>query len=174
MSSRLTSDAGETLLEIVIAVMILGIGSVSLLPAVGTSVNATRLHRQQSVAGRVLDNFAEYMKNQAYVPCATSAVTAYGGYRTGFLTLVGDPAPTNRLYEPTISTYSVTVSVEAGTPVSPAVAGADSVTFGDCTAGSTPYDTAAGDDRVQRLTLSVLRPDGSAGAKVQMTRWKST
>lgn len=176
MSPRaLAHDAGETLLEIAIAVMILSIGSVAVLGAVGTSITTTKLHREQSVAGRVLDNFAEYLKDPAlspYVPCASTSpttATAYNGYRDAFLAASGNTS--SKVYEPTIGQYTVTVTVEAGNP---APAADPSTVFVTCAAGASPYNTAAGDDRVQRLTLSVMRTGGTSGATVQSTKWRST
>lgn len=176
-------DAGESLLEIVIAVMILGIGTAAVLGAMGLSITTARDHREQSVAGRVLDNFAEYLKDEStspYVPCAQgspSTGTVYDSYKAAFLTLASTSAASNPVFEPTISQYTLSIRVDAGTP-NPVLGADPATTFPSltaspiCSAGSSPYDTAVTDDRIQRLTLTVTRPGGDVGAAVQITKWR--
>lgn len=164
-------DRGETLLEIAISVLILSIGAVAVLSAVSTAVALAASHRERSVAGRLLDNFAEYMKGVAYVPCAGTAASSYATGATQFRTAASTVG--NAYYEPTTSRFVLTLRVDAGTPapgsdpstVFPALTSAQV-----CAAAAAPYDTAATDDRVERLTLTVTRVGDPAGTSVQLTK----
>ena len=169
-------DAGATLLEMVIAVMIMGIGSTAILGALGTAVSNSALHRQQAVSGRVLDNFAEYMKSDVTAPYASctaapNATSMYAGYRDAFVALAAT-APTastpNNSHEPTISNYTLSVAVAAGVPA--ATLPADpSMTFPSPT---DPSACSTTDEGIQRLTLTVVSTDGRAGETVQITKWR--
>ena len=49
------SEAGDTLVEVLLSVVVLGMASVALLIAFGTSISASADHRQLSASGIVLD-----------------------------------------------------------------------------------------------------------------------
>jgi type II secretory pathway pseudopilin PulG len=73
-----TTDLGETLVELLVAVAILGIAVVAIITAMGTSVLVSTLHREQSQATAVLVSAAEAVKSPtvAAAPCG-SPTTAY-------------------------------------------------------------------------------------------------
>jgi type II secretory pathway pseudopilin PulG len=64
------SDGGETLIELVVAVSIMGVALVAVMAGLGTSVVVSDIHRKQATAGAVLRNYAE----------AINATVADGGY----------------------------------------------------------------------------------------------
>ena len=81
MSIR-TEDRGETLLEILISVVILGITGVAILSGLMTTVTVSDMHRKQATAGAVAQDYAEtvsrYVAADHYVECATAAAYAPG------------------------------------------------------------------------------------------------
>ena len=70
---RAESDAGFTLIEVLIAMVILGIGFTALLAAMGVAFSGATSFRQQSDAGGVALSAAERVKGAAYVNCATTS-----------------------------------------------------------------------------------------------------
>ena len=65
------SQSGESLVEIVVSVAILGVGVVALLGGMGTAVLTSSVHRAQVDVGAVLTATAERVKAAPYVACAT-------------------------------------------------------------------------------------------------------
>ena len=63
-------DAGETLLEVVIAIAIMGIAFVALLGGMLTASSMSGLHRRQADAQVQLVSALEQVKAALYVPCA--------------------------------------------------------------------------------------------------------
>ena len=70
---RRTSEAGESLVEIVVAVAILGLGVVALLGGLGTAVSTSGLHRRQADVSAVLTAASERVKLADYMACAGAA-----------------------------------------------------------------------------------------------------
>lgn len=75
-------DAGETLVELIVAVAILGIAAVAILGGLMLSVKSSDLHRKQATGGAYVRSFAEAIQNSidlsgGYKSCG-SAPAAYG------------------------------------------------------------------------------------------------
>ena len=74
------SDRGETLLELVVAVMIMSIALVAVVSSVGVGILVSDIHRKQATAGAYVRDFAETIQNAVagggYVECAGTA--SYG------------------------------------------------------------------------------------------------
>ena len=71
MSHRpLQGDDGVTLVELLVAIVILGIAFTALLGGMATGVIGSRHHRSQSSANTILVSAAEKVKAAAYVACA--------------------------------------------------------------------------------------------------------
>jgi type II secretory pathway pseudopilin PulG len=66
MKDRKVADRGETLLEVLIAVVILGLTGVAILGTLGTTIAGSTQHRRQATALTVADSAAEYVKTQGY------------------------------------------------------------------------------------------------------------
>ncbi len=85
-------DRGETLIELLITIAIMGIAVVAILGAVLTAVGASSLHRSQVTAVNDLRSAAETLSRTAatgYTPCATSAQVATGLPPGGGVTVAG-------------------------------------------------------------------------------------
>jgi type II secretory pathway pseudopilin PulG len=73
-------ESGETLIELVVAVSIMGVALVAVMAGLGTSVLVSDIHRKQAIAGSVLRNYAEAINaavtGGGYVDCAPSSAYA--------------------------------------------------------------------------------------------------
>src|ERR1035441_7310007 len=58
-SKRRRSEAGDTLVEVLLAVVILGLASVAMIIAFSTSISASAEHRHFSATGIVLDSVSQ-------------------------------------------------------------------------------------------------------------------
>jgi len=98
MRSRvaLSDERGETLLELVIAILILGVLVVAIGSGVVVSVKVSGIHRDQSTAGAFLHNYAESIQS-SYQTCGSAATPTYGSvvsaYASGLATPTGFNAP---------------------------------------------------------------------------------
>jgi type II secretory pathway pseudopilin PulG len=74
---RLANDQGETLIELIIAVAIMGIAMVSIVSGIGTSILMSDVHRKQATAGAYVRDYAEkvetYVAGAGYTPCAPAS-----------------------------------------------------------------------------------------------------
>jgi prepilin-type N-terminal cleavage/methylation domain-containing protein len=126
----LRDDRGETLIELLVAIMIMGVGVVVLLGGLATSIRMSALHREQALAGAQVRAYAEAIETtvaaspSSYVVCAGTAT--YGA------TYVPGP------------TYTARVTA---------------VRYWDGSAFVTTCAPAT-DSGVQQLTLSVSSADG--------------
>jgi prepilin-type N-terminal cleavage/methylation domain-containing protein len=76
---RFRGDEGYSLLEILIAIAILGLAASAVLGAMAMSISSSRLHQHQATVQAVLVSAAENLKGATHVPCAsdTSPPAAY-------------------------------------------------------------------------------------------------
>lgn len=68
---RSAGERGETLVELLITVVILGIAFAALLSGLGTAIGSTRIHRQQANADTVMVSVADSVKSQVLNPYKT-------------------------------------------------------------------------------------------------------
>ncbi|MEV4314363.1 type II secretion system protein [Actinocrispum sp. NPDC049592] len=72
-----SDESGETLLELVIAVVIMGIALVAIIGGLTTSVLVSDVHRKQSTAGAYARDYSEAIERAVasggYVACASAA-----------------------------------------------------------------------------------------------------
>jgi type II secretory pathway pseudopilin PulG len=70
-------DRGESLLEVLIAVTIMGIALVAIVGGLATSILVSDIHRRQATAGAYAHDYAEAIENAVagggYVACSTPA-----------------------------------------------------------------------------------------------------
>lgn len=69
-------DRGDTLIEVVMAVLILGIAAVAIVGGMALSVKVSDIHRKQADAGAALHDYAESLQS-SYNPCHGSIPAAY-------------------------------------------------------------------------------------------------
>ena len=69
----LRRDAGETLTELLLTVVILGIATTGIAFALGTTVKATTLNLQQALAQNALRSWAEQIGAGTYTACAPAS-----------------------------------------------------------------------------------------------------
>jgi hypothetical protein len=72
LAKRAAGDAGETLLELIVAITILGVCVVAIGSGIVLSVKVSSIHRGQATAQAFLHNYAEALQT-AYVPCNSCA-----------------------------------------------------------------------------------------------------
>ncbi|MFC0548797.1 prepilin-type N-terminal cleavage/methylation domain-containing protein [Kutzneria chonburiensis] len=79
----MADDRGETLLELLIAVVIMGVAVVAVVGALVNSVQLSDVHRKQATAAAAVRDYGEAITNAVagggYVACAGA-----GSYATGF------------------------------------------------------------------------------------------
>lgn len=79
-------DRGETLVELLITIVIMGITVVAVVGALMTSIQMSDIHRKQATAGTVARDYAEtvdrYVGSTGYAGCA--APSAYSPSTVGF------------------------------------------------------------------------------------------
>ena len=75
-------EGGETLVELVVAIAILGVAAVAILAGLLMSVQSSDMNRHQASGGAYVRSFAEaiqhYVDSNGYKPCATAAADYAG------------------------------------------------------------------------------------------------
>jgi type II secretory pathway pseudopilin PulG len=92
------NDRGETLLELLITVMIVGVAVVALVGGIATSIRMSDIHRKQAAAGAYVRAFAEAI--ETYVTASPTKYTACAGtgtYAPAYTALDGDPTYTAKI-----------------------------------------------------------------------------
>jgi type II secretory pathway pseudopilin PulG len=73
----LADDRGESLLEVLVAVSIMGVAMVAIVGSLVTGILVSDVHRKQATAGAAVRDYGEAIENAVagggYVPCATAA-----------------------------------------------------------------------------------------------------
>lgn len=85
-ATRAGSDRGETLVEVLVTVVILGLAGVAVMAGLATSVEASDIHRQATTSGSYVKNYAEAI--QSYVQGHQSAFNCspdYSAATVGFV-----------------------------------------------------------------------------------------
>lgn len=134
-----SSDEGFSLIEVLVAVTIMGVAVVAIISAIMTSVVASDVHRENATGETVLRSYAETTKEHAaanYAPCATT-------YTPTFTPVAGFTASPVQLAHRSGSVW---------------VDGAPSA----CSSATPPTDV------VQRLTLQVQSDDGHSTESTQI------
>jgi prepilin-type N-terminal cleavage/methylation domain-containing protein len=118
------SEAGLTLIELLVTVMVMGIAVVALVGGMGTSIIASDLHRKQAKAEAEVRRYAEAVKAEA--TCTASCSTAYTATAVDYTPVAGHTAGT-----PTVRCHAV-----------------------DFTSSTSPCDTASAGVQVVTLSVS--------------------
>lgn len=68
------TEFGESLIEVLIAMVIIGIAGAALIGGLSSGIFSSSIHRQQTIAGTILESSGESLANSTYNPyvnCAT-------------------------------------------------------------------------------------------------------
>jgi type II secretory pathway pseudopilin PulG len=106
---ELADDRGETLLELVIAILIMGVFVVAVGSGVAMSAKVSGLHQDQAMASASLHNYAE-VKQNSYMACATpntyaNVVTNYQTRLAAPAGFVDPPSVSVKFWQPTPGTF---------------------------------------------------------------------
>lgn len=75
----LERERGETLLELIIAIVILGVCVIAIGSGIAVSIKVSDINRSQSLASEYLHNYAEQIQGDPYQSCSSGSPT----YATG-------------------------------------------------------------------------------------------
>lgn len=104
-------ERGETLLELVIAIVILGTCVVALGSGIALSVRISAIHRSQATADDVLHNFAEKLQGStSYSACTSTTTPNYVPQLTPLMPTTGYTTPTVTVNYWVASTASFTTN----------------------------------------------------------------
>jgi Tfp pilus assembly protein PilV len=139
MLARLArEDGGESLLEVLVALVIVGIAVVAVIGGLLTSVSVSDSHRKQASAAAFARNYAENV----------TTFVAGGGY---------SPCSSTAAYTPSVVGFSVPSGFSATTVL---------VRYWINGAWTTSGCTATTDTGVQQVTVQVASPDGRASEQL--------
>jgi prepilin-type N-terminal cleavage/methylation domain-containing protein len=83
-----TSDRGETLLELLVAVVIMSIALVAIVGGLVVSIHVSDIHRKQATAGALVRNYAEAFENSVAIntfnSCGDASSVTVTGLPPGF------------------------------------------------------------------------------------------
>jgi type II secretory pathway pseudopilin PulG len=79
LPSSARSEVGETLVELILTIVILGIAVAGLVGGIFTATTTSALHRQQTEGARLVRNAAEHLKNRTvtYTSCQANGASTY-------------------------------------------------------------------------------------------------
>ena len=139
-----SDEGGSTLIEVMIAVAILGIAVVTILGAMTTGMMASFGHRQQANAGDVLLSAVERVKTAPYVTCA--APTDYLSAAQGVTLPTGGGWTASAVAIPSISYWAKDGSFQATCPT------------------TSPFM------RLELVTVAVTSPDGATTEQLSVLK----
>ena len=110
-------DAGESLVELLVSITIMGIAVTAIIGAVGLAASSSSTHENLAQAQRLLRNWAEQLTYSTACPAAVNSFSAPAGYVTNTAS-VAYWNPTSRTFSSggctgTTGMYRVTLSITA-------------------------------------------------------------
>jgi type II secretory pathway pseudopilin PulG len=115
MTTDRRSEAGVTLIEVVVTVMIMGVAFVAILAGMGTTFTLSGLHREQARTESEIRRYAEAVKAAPYAACSYSTGTAGLTFTVGSGYSITEPIVTGYIDE-TTGTFT---PYTAGSPCTP-------------------------------------------------------
>ena len=111
-----SEDRGETLIELLAALSIMGVALVAIIGAFGASITMSDVHRKQASAGAAVRNYAElvtsYVAGTGYSSCA--AASAYAAGTVGYTAPSGYAASPVSIKYWTGSAWSASCGTDSG------------------------------------------------------------
>jgi type II secretory pathway pseudopilin PulG len=156
--SVMPKDVGETLIELLVAVVIMGIAVVAVVGGIATSITMSDVHRKEATAASSARDYAEALQNaiatgNAYKSCETPSDGKYAASAVGYAPPAG--------FTPSVA--SITYWQDATTIPAPQSGNPPGFYF---TCPSLTNGVAAVE--VQKVTLTVKSNDGRASESVDM------
>ncbi|MEU6311468.1 type II secretion system protein [Streptomyces sp. NPDC047014] len=134
---RRRGEEGETLIEVLVAVVLIGVAFVAVLGGIGTAITSSATQQKVTGADSVLRSAAERIVSEPYVPCASGYGTpaAPTGYTVTVTVAYWDGAGTFGRSCPAADTgvQKVTLTVRSTGPRRPARDGTDAADAADAT-----------------------------------------
>lgn len=158
MRTRLASEAGTSLAEVLVTVVIMGIAFATILGSMTTSIFASDTHRKMATGETAIRSFAESVKSAAYIPVPPAACTATGPY-----TVTYTPPDDH----PNLPGPDFTAAFQSADGVAPAISYWDPVAKAWTTA------CPSSDPGAQLLSLKVTTADGRIKETLQIVKRKS-
>jgi Tfp pilus assembly protein PilV len=158
MTRQPRSDRGETLLEVLLALLVVSLGVVALMTGLATSIAGSSAHRNLSTLDTVLKNFAETAKYQIelesspapiFTPCATYTNLPSPSY--------GSPGSYTAINYTPPSHYTVSIVNIAYWNNAPPPAQSGWISQPTCTT----LPTSQAGDQLQLLTVTATGPTGT-------------
>lgn len=103
-------DEGSTLIEALVAVSIVGLSFSAIVGGMYTTVQASDLNRKQASSATLLASYAEAVKSEPYVACATTYAGSSFTVPAGF---TKDPVVVG-YWKPASSTFDAACGVDSG------------------------------------------------------------
>lgn len=158
---RRADQRGDTLLEIVISIAIMGIALLALLAAVGTGVATSGVHRQSVLGSTSVRDLAEAVQAAPYTACASSYVPSPVPTASGFTYVISVPS---------VLAYPSSAPVPSGSPAPvPAPTWEAQSACTSVTTTPTPYRNDLGAQQV-RIVVSPADPRSRAETLVIVKR----
>jgi type II secretory pathway pseudopilin PulG len=139
-------DEGETLLELVISVVILGISIVAILGGFATSIRMSDVHRKEANAGATVRDYGEWISNYVATSASGYAACAQRGVSSPY-------APTAVGFTTTPANYTASVT---------------DVSYWNANGTAFISTCPATDQGVERLTLTVVSSDTRASESLSI------
>lgn len=145
-------DPGSTLIELVIAIALMGMVVTGVLGAMATSVTMSRMSDDQAKVEAVLGNAADRLTGYAYIPCPSGGSDGFGGY----LPIVQAAAAAVGWDDSTVAIsdirfWSPGVSVASGSWVA-----SNGLSGGECNEAASLTTSRT----LQKVTITVSSPEG--------------
>ena len=138
----LGTDGGDTLVEALVTVAVLGVAFVALLGGMATAIRASDVHRKQAMAEITLSNYVEAVQAAPYVSCPSAGPASYA---------------------------TATVTVPSGL-AAPTILDTASKPFEFWASGLFQLACAVTDGGAQRMWLQVSSTDGRVVESVQILK----
>lgn len=149
---RSFGDDGISLVELLVTIVLLGVGVTALLVALLNTIRSSDTHRQQAQVSSVLNAAAESLVDPVATPYQNCATATNPVYRDAFTP--------GRISYPTDTANWGSANVQIVAPI---------LYWGGDAYGTTCFDTVS-TARLQQITLEVTSPNGRASQRLTVVK----